>query len=359
MGKNILDSSRIILYACFMVKEPKTLQQAIIYFADPDNCVAYLVDRRWPDGVACPTCGRKDVAYVPARRVWQCKTRHPKSQFSVKVGTVMEDSPIGLDKWLTAMWMVANCKNGVSSWEVHRSLGVTQKTAWFLLHRIRLAMNTKASCKMGGSDGGPVEIDEAFIGGKPANKHLGQRDTKKFLRDETGMRYKNPDYESKGPRGTRKVAVFGMLDRETRQVRAEVIPEVKREVLMNAILSNIEKRSTIYSDGLREYMPLKSLEFVHDTVNHVQEYVRGEVHTNGIENFWSLLKRGLNGTYIAVEPFHLDRYVGEQVFRYNNRATKDNPLTDSDRFALAVTQIVGKRLTYAELTGKELEKPAS
>jgi transposase-like protein len=151
--------------------------------------------------------------------------------------------------------------------------------------------------------------------------------------------------------GSGKVGVFGMLDRETRQVRAQIIPNVKREVLLNAIIENIEKGSTIYSDGLKTYKSLEALEFVHDSVNHFTEYVRGEVHTNGIENFWSLLKRGLRGTYVAVEPFHLSRYIDEQVFRFNNRATKDNPLNDADRFMLAASQISGKRLTYAELTG--------
>jgi len=162
----------------------------------------------------------------------------------------------------------------------------------------------------------------------------------------------NPNYVPSIGRASKKTPVFGMLDRDARQVRAHVIPEVKRQVLMEAILGNIEKGSTIYSDGLSDYKPLRKMEFVHETVNHVNEYVRGQVHTQGIENFWSLLKRGLRGTYVAVEPFHLDRYLCEQVFRYNNRATKDNPLTDSDRFALAVSQITGKRLTYAELTGK-------
>jgi transposase-like protein len=208
---------------------------------------------------------------------------------------------------------------------------------------------------MGG--GGPVEIDEAYVGGQPKNRHLGKRDPghgKKYLLNEWGDREAlNPDYVPHVcGRATKKTPVFGILDREARQVRAHVIPEVKREVLMDAILSNIEKRSTIYSDGLADYRPLKNMEFVHETVNHVSEYVRGEVHTQGIENFWSLLKRTLRGTYVAVEPFHLDAYVGEQVFRFNNRATKDNPLNDSDRFMLAVSQIVGKRLTYKELTGK-------
>ncbi|WP_058187071.1 IS1595 family transposase [Terracidiphilus gabretensis] len=321
-----------------MSTEPKTLQQAIIYFSNPDNCVSYMVDRRWPNGVICPTCGRTDAAYVPARRVWQCKTRHPKSQFSAKVGTVMEDSPIGLDKWLAAMWLVANSKNGVSSWEVHRSLGITQKTAWFLLHRIRLAMGQDTSEPMGGE--GPFEVDETFVGPDPRKMHANKRQE----------RYKALSARPKTP-------VMGMLDRDSRQVRAKVVPNVKRETLQGAILDQIQKGSTVYTDRATGYDNLAAQEYIHETVNHVEEYVRGQIHTQGIENFWALMKRGLKGTYIAVEPFHLDRYIGEQVFRYNNRATKDNPLTDSDRFAFAVTQIVGKRLTYAELTGKELKKP--
>ena len=149
---------------------------------------------------------------------------------------------------------------------------------------------------------------------------------------------------------------MGMLNRDSRQVRAKVVPNVKRDTLQTAILEQIEKGSTVYTDQAVGYYDLAAQEYVHETVNHVEEYVHGQVHTQGLENFWSLLKRGLRGTYVAVEPFHLDRYVGEQVFRYNNRATKDNPLNDSDRFALAVTQIVGKRLTYAELTGKEAKE---
>ena len=322
-----------------MSKEPKTLQQAILYFADPDNCISYLVDRRWPDGVICPICGRKDATYVPARRVWQCKTRHPKSQFSIKVGTIFEESPIGLDKWLMAMWMMTNCKNGVSSWEIHRSLGVGQKAAWFMLHRIRLALGDTFKGKMGG-DNGPVEVDETFIGPDPRKMHADRREA----------RYRALSARPKTP-------VMGMLDRDLRKVRAKVVPNVRRETLQTAILEEIEKGSTVYTDQGVGYDNLAAKEYVHETVNHVEQYVKGQIHTQGIENFWSLLKRGLRGTYVAVEPFHLDRYVGEQVFRYNNRATRDNPLTDSDRFSLAVTQIVGKRLTYAELTGKEAKEP--
>lgn len=314
------------------MSSPKTLQQAIIHFADADNCIAFLVSRRWPDGVVkCPLCGSERVSYVPTRRVWQCKTRHPKSQFSIKVGTIFEDSAIGLDKWLTAMWLVANSKNGVSSHEVSRSLGITQKSAWHMVHRIRLAMREDhGMLTMGGQWGSPVEIDETFIGGKPLNKHL-----------------------SKRKQIERKTIVMGMLDRESRQIRAKVIPNAKRETLQAEILNNVGFNAHVFTDGWVGYDGLDKVKnYTHRTVNHVNEYVNGRVHTQGIENFWSLLKRGLNGTYVAVEPFHMDRYVDEQVFRYNNRRNK----TDADRFNLAVTQIIGKRLTYAELTGKGEEK---
>lgn len=322
-----------------MSKEPTTLQQAIIHFADPDNCVKFLVARRWPDGVVkCPRCGSDRVAYVPSRRVWQCKSRHEKCQFSIKVGTIFEDSAISLDKWLLAMWLVANCKNGVSSWEVHRDLGVTQKTAWFMLHRIRLALGDVPESKMGGN--GPVEVDETFIGPNPQKMHADKRQAR---------------YKALSARP--KTLVMGMLDRESRQVRASVVPDVRRETLQNAILEQIEKGSTVYTDSAVGYDNLAARAYIHGTVNHVEQSVNGQIHTQGIENFWSLLKRGLRGTYVAVEPFHLDRYIGEQVLRFNNRATKDNPLSDADRFTLAVSQIVGKRLTYAELTGKEFKKP--
>jgi transposase-like protein len=316
--------------------EPKTLQAAIVYFSDPENCVRYLVECRWPDGVVCPTCGRTDVSYVAKRRVWQCKTRHPKAQFSVKVGTIFEDSPISLDKWLMAMWMVSNCKNGISSWEIHRSLGVTQKTAWFLLHRIRLAMKDDSKRKFG--FGGPVEGDETYIGPNPAKMHK-SRKAKVQARD--------------GNKGgfVGKTAVQGLLDRELRQVRAQVLPNIKRETLQSMVLNNVTPLAKVYTDEASGYEGL-SKKFIHKVVNHTQEYVNGQVHTQGIENFWSLLKRGLRGTYVAVEPFHLDAYVDEQVFRFNNRATKDNPLNDADRFALVVSQIVGRRITYRELTGK-------
>jgi transposase-like protein len=323
---------------------PRNLLGAMRYFSDPDVCVEFVAGMRWPNGVVCPHCASDRNSYLKSRRIWKCLNRECYKQFSVKTQSVFEDSPVPLDKWLTAVWMVVNCRNGVSSHEIARTLKVTQKTAWFMLHRIRLALRRGNWEKMGGSESGPIEVDEAYIGGVPKNRHLGKR------MEVWKQRTKRPN--SYGRRVSDKVPVFGMLDRETRQIRASVIPEVRREVLMNEILNNIHKGSTIYSDALRDYASLPAMNFVHETVTHVKEYVRGEVHTQGIENFWSLLKRGLRGTYVAVEPYHMDRYLDEQCFRYNNRTTKDNPLDDRDRFMLAVSQIANKRLTYAELTGK-------
>ena len=304
----------------------RTLQQAIIHFSDEDNCIAYMVKQRWPDGiVTCPTCGRNDVSWLKVQKKWQCKSKHSKRQFSAKVGTIFEDSPLGLDKWLMTSWMLVNCKNGISSYEISRAVGVTQKSAWFMLQRLRLAMKSEPESPMGG-EGGVVEADECFIGGKPKNKHLGKRSGE-----------------------DKKVAVMGMKDRNTREIRAKVIPNVKRETLHAQIMQNIGKGSTVYTDGWMGYQHLKYTQsFVHDTVNHVDQYVKGQVHTQGIENFWSLLKRTLNGTYVAVEPFHLDRYVDEQVFRFNTSRT----MNDGQRFAKVLSQVAGKRLTYAEVTGK-------
>jgi transposase-like protein len=260
--------------------------------------------------------------------------KHEKQKFSLKVGTIFEDSPIGLEKWLPAMWLLCSAKNGISSYELHRALGVTQKTAWFMLHRIRMAMKNKSMLKIG-TTGGPVEIDETWVGGKAKNMHA-----KRKQRIKDGWEREN------------KTIVMGMLDRDLRQVRAKVIPDVTRLTLQGEILKKVSHAAQVYTDGAEGYNRMAIKGFVHETVNHMEEYVRGEIHTNGIENFWSMLKRTLGGTYVAVEPFHMDAYLDEQMFRFNNRATKDNPLTDADRFMLAVSQIVGKRLTYAELTGK-------
>jgi transposase-like protein len=320
---------------------PKTLIEAVQYFSDEQVCIDLVAAMKWLDGKpVCPQCGGEEHYYLATQRRWKCRNGKCGKQFSVKVGTIFEDSPVPLQKWLPAMWLLANCKNGISSWELHRALGVTQKTAWFMLQRIRLAFKGGIIGKFGGSEGGPVEVDETHIGPNPRKMHRSRR-----LKMQSAMN------------GQTKTAVMGILDRSSRQIRAKVVPNVKRETLQNAILAGVENGSSIYTDAATSYDRLSAEGYIHETVNHVDEYVRGQVHTQGIDNFWSMLKRGLRGTYIAVEPFHLDRYVDEQVFRYNNRATKENPLDDRDRFLLAVSQIAGKRLTYAELTGKTEQDP--
>jgi transposase-like protein len=321
-----------------MAPAPKTLVEAITYFADLDNCIDYLANRRWPKGVTCPTCGRADVSYVPSRRLWQCKTRHPKAQFSVKTGSVLEESLIGLDKWMPVMWMVANCKNGVSSWEIHRSLGVSQKTAWFMLHRIRLGMQSKDGGKLGGGSGNKVEIDETFIGGKARNMHKSRRQ-----RMTTIGKY------------AAKTAVMGLLERGGK-VQTHVLGQRVGKKMQEIVRDSVVPGTWLMTDEFSGYNGLSD-NYTHLVVNHLERYAQGNVHTNGMENFWSLLKRGLGGTYVAVEPFHLFRYVDEQAFRFNNRGTRENPVNDSDRFSLLCSQIVGKRLTYAELTAKEDKKP--
>jgi len=251
---------------------------------------------------------------------------------------VFEDSPITLKKWMPALWMLTNCKNGVSSWELHRALGVTQKTAWFMLQRLRLAMQApdRGTKLGGGNPASEIETDETFMGGLIKNMHKDRR-----------LRYN----QLGGVHGS-KTIVHGILDREARQLRARVIPNLQRDTLQTAIAKNVKFGSTVYTDEWIGYDGLRS-RYMHEVINHSNSYVKGRVHTNGIENFWSLLKRGLRGTYISVEPFHLDRYLDEQVFRYNNRATPENPLNDSDRFLLALSQVANKRLTYKELTGKD------
>jgi transposase-like protein len=317
-------------------KQPRTLQEAIRYFSDPDNALAYMVKLRWPDGkVTCPSCERKDPVFLANQRKWQCKSVHPKRQFSAKVGTIFEDSPIPLDKWLTAVWMLCNCRNGVSSYEVARTIGVTQKSAWFMLHRIRLAMQSGSMMKLGGG-GGEVEADETFIGGKARNMHRSVR-----LRRIQGQGFNVED----------KTTVMGILERGGK-IRAHVVPDRKRETLQPLVREHVATGAALFTDELTGYQGLAG-EYEHKIVDHATRYVDGKVHTNGMENFWSLLKRGLGGTYVSVEPFHLFRYLDEQVFRYNNR--KDafkRPIPDSERFNLALSNIVGKRLTYAEITGK-------
>jgi transposase-like protein len=320
------------------METPKTLQAAILHYSDEQVCIDAVAKMRWPDGPECPACGHKEHYYLKTQRRWKCKECH--KQFTVKLGTVFEESPIPLTKWLPALWMLCNCKNGISSYEIKRDLGVSQKAAWFMLQRLRLALQDGSIEKLGNS-GGPVEVDETFVGGKMKNMHKDRQLKLRRIRNEVAR----PDHY------VGKTVVMGMLDRKQRKVRATVVPNVKRATLQAHILNEVTRGAEVHTDEHTGYMGLEK-QYVHEVVNHLENYVQGKVHTNGIENFWSLLKRGLNGTYVSVEPFHLFRYVDEQAFRYNNRATKDNPLTDADRFQLALSQIAGKRLTFAEVTGK-------
>jgi transposase-like protein len=313
--------------------EPTSLQEAVIYFADPKNCREYVWARRWPNGVSCPTCACKDVIFLVKQNRWQCRNKHSQRQFSLKTGTIYEDSPLGLDKWLVATWLVVNCKNGASSCEVARALNITQKTAWFMDHRIRVSFGMESPNKLTGH----VEADETFIGGKARNMHAGKRAVR-----------------ITGTGGKDKTAVMGILERGrdgTSKVRTAIIPNRKKKAIQAEVRKHVEAGSALYSDALKSYNGLN--EFEHQVIDHAVQYVDGVVHTNGMENFWSLLKRGINGTYVSVEPFHLFRYLDEQVYRFNNRK-----MTDAERFDIAVKGIVGKRLTFDQLTGKTADAQA-
>jgi transposase-like protein len=309
---------------------PKTLTEAIRYFASKDNCREYLVARRWPNGVTCPTCGSQSVYFDSSRDGWECKTRHPKRKFTLKTGTIFEDSPLGFDKWLPAMWLIANCKNGVSSWELHRAIGVTQKTAWFMLQRIRLAMQDEHG---GGLLGGEVEVDETFIGGKARNMHKGKR--------------RRLTTTARDPKAG-KIAVMGLLERHSggkgaTRVRTVVMDTLKSRGVQDLVRQHVEKGSTVNTDAFKSYGGLQT-QYVHNVIDHAECYVDGTVHTNNCENYWSLLKRALKGTYVSVEPFHLFRYLDEQAFRFNNRFWNDG-----ERFEAVLKTVVGRRLMYKEL----------
>jgi transposase-like protein len=309
---------------------PKTLQQAIRYFSDPKVCLDYVVSRRWPNGVTCPTCGSSRVHFLANQLRWKCSEVHPRRQFSAKVGTIFEDSPIGFDKWLPAMWLIANAKNGISSYELHRALGVTQKTAWFMLQRIRLALQTSGG-KLGGP-GGVVEVDETYIGGKARSMNTKRLAKAKIGR---GSAYATP-----------RAIVLGMLERGGR-IRLKHVPNARSLTLLTEVMGTVRPGSGINTDELHVYGALRG-RYLHEVVNHSETYVRGNVHTNGIENFWSLLKRTIRGTYVSVEPFHLFRYLDEQAFRFNERKDKEG---DRGRFWTAMGGVGGRRLTYKSLTG--------
>ncbi len=317
---------------------PRTLLEAVKYFAVKARCNEFMIAVRWADGkFRCPHCGSEQVTYMASVDRFKCYGKHPRAQFSLKVGTIFEDSPIGLDKWLPAVWLLVNCKNGISSYEVARDLGVTQKSAWFMMHRIRLALQAGSFDLLSGE----VEADETYIGGKARNMSKARK-AKKGISQRRSM--------------AGKVAVMGLLDRHgdgSSQVRTMVIDGRRKHQLREPIEQHVEAGSTVYTDALRSYNDLRG-DYVHKVIDHAEKYVDGQVHTNGLENYWSLLKRAIKGTYVSVEPFHLFRYLDEQAYRYNNR--KD--MKDFDRFKLAASQIVGKRLTWKQAIGMQ-ESPSS
>ena len=303
--------------------QPKTLIEAVKFFSDLERCNTFLADIKWPDGkIVCPKCGNDSCKPIASRpNTIKCNRKSCQKQFSYKVGTIFEDSSLGLDKWFVAVWCIVNAKNGISSYELHRALGVCQKTAWFMLHRIRLAMQEGSFVKLKGT----IESDETFVGGKSKNMHKDVR-----ARKITG----------RGPSG--KAIVHGVLERGGKII-AGVVKNRKRPSVQKAIRENVEPGSTVYSDELKSYIGLDD-QFTHEMIDHAKEYVRGDVHVNGMENFWSLLKRCIDGTYISVMPWQLFRYVDEQVCRFNNRN-----LDDAGRFAEVMSRVVGRRVTFKAL----------
>jgi transposase-like protein len=319
------------------LKTPETLQEAIEFFADDSRVHAYMVSMRWPDGVVkCPTCFRENPRYLANQRRFECLNKHPRRQFSVKIGTIFEDSPIALKSWLLAVWQITNCKNGISSYELARALGVTQKTAWFMNHRIRLAMQDSSG--NGGKMAGEVEVDETYIGGKARNMNRQQR--QKAL---GGKGHKNA--------WAGKIAVMGLLQRHPEKgkskIRTKAVETVRAYRLAAEVSDNVEDGSTVYTDALKSYASL-NLYYEHKVIDHAETYVDGVVHTNGLENYWALLKRAIKGTYVSVEPFHLFRYLDEQAYRFNERSENDGA-----RFTKTLRQVIGRRLTYEKLTAQE------
>ncbi len=314
-----------------MDRTPQTLLEAVTFFADPDRAHAYAVQMRWPNGIACPRmgCGSASVQFIATRKLWRCK--ECKRQFTAKVGTIFEDSPISFSKWLPAFWLLANTKNGTSSCELARAIGVGQKTAWFMLHRVRETMATRTFER---KFAGEVEVDETFIGGNAQNR-----------RGNSGARR---GHGTARALKSEKAVVFGMVQRDESgktRVRAQTVANTRSATLLPKLRDNVAFGATVYTDAAFTYQALASWGFTHHVIDHAVRYVEGRVTTNRIENFWSCVKRTLNGTYISVRPFHLDAYLDESVFRFNER--DDN---DGGRFVAALKGADGKRLTYAALT---------
>lgn len=310
------------------MEDPKTLLEAVRQFSSPQVAHDYFVALRWPNGIACPRmgCGSADVARIKNRNAWRC--RDCARQFSAKVGTIFEDSPIGFDKWLPAMWLLSANRNGISSCEVARGIGVTQKTAWFMLHRIRHTMQTATFEQLSGE----VEADETFVGGK-------LKYSKRARRAARAGRPWDPSLN--------KTRVLGVVQRGG-QARAWAVPDLKKQTMLPKLQEAVRHDATLYTDGSGVLYQIGKRFSRHDWVNHAIEYVHGNVHTNNIECFWSVLKRTIGGTYIHVNARHLDRYLAEQVYRFNERENADGP-----RFTKATKGADGKRLTWKALIQKD------
>lgn len=311
---------------------PQTLQEAILHFADKQVAFEFMKNVRWPDGVVkCPQCGTARVSFLSTRKMWTCLECKTRRQFTLRVGTIFEDSPLGLDKWICAMWLLSNAKNGISSYELGRSIGVTQRTGWFMLHRIREALRNGSIEKMKGI----VEADETFVG---PNADFMHQDVKKKKGIGRGF--------------TAKTAVMGLLEhgngKGKSKVRAKVIKNTRKKTLKENIDAHVDKGVTLHTDAWIAYQSMGS-DYIHRFVDHAVRYVQDNVHTNGLENFWCLLKRTIKGTYVHVNAEHLDAYLDEQSWRYNERT-----LQDGGRFSVVARAIVGKRLTYKQLIGRRL-----
>ena len=291
-------------------------------FPDDETAERWFVQQRWPDGVICPFCDSKRITDNSARESMPYRCKDCKKRFSVKTDSVMHSSKIGYQKWAIAIYLVTTSLKGVSSMKLHRDLGITQKAAWHMLHRIREAYSDEY-----GPFDGEVEVDETYMGGRKRNKHA----SKKLN-------------AGRGPVG--KTAVVGMKDRESKQVTAEVVPTTDRQTLQMFVIDNTTEEATVYTDNAGAY---RNLPRRHGIVNHgIGEYVRAQIHTNGVESFWATLKRGVMGTYHHMSPKHLHRYVDEFSGRHNNR-----PLDTEEQMKSLVEGAAGKRLRYEDLIAEE------
>ncbi|MFO0734182.1 MAG: IS1595 family transposase, partial [Nitrospiraceae bacterium] len=297
--------------------QPETLQDAVLYFADEERCVEFVARLRWPDGVHCPRCKSTTVTWIAARRLWQCKGC--RNQFSVKVGTIFEASPIRLSTWLPAVWLIASAKNGISSYELARLLGVTQKSAWLMLHRIRFAMRNGGIEQLSGE----VEADEGFIGAKTCLMHKCER-------------------KAKGRGAVGKAVVMALLERHGDGWLTHV-PDNRAETVQPIVRERVQPGSELLTDGLTSYAGLDD-EYVHQVIDRAEASVRDNVHTSGIESFCILLMRMIKLVNINVEPFNLFRNLDELAFRFNTRKQPD-----AVRMADVVAAAERRRLTNKQL----------